>query len=191
MNEEFTRSGTSTDRRTAPDIENGQAASESAQTVRTRALKRYLIADPPAILVIHLKRFQQITKSHMAIFGNLRKIDDYVDYPEVLDMTEFLAPRKADYGLGNANENHHHSPQEPSRRRVLYRLYAVVVHLGNMLGGHYIAYAAAPGQPSTPDKRAATQDDRSWYFVSDTSVRQCSREEAMRGKAYICFYQRI
>lgn len=133
MNEESTRSGTSNDQRTAPDIESGQAASESAQTVRTRALKRYLIADPPAILVIHLKRFQQITKSNMAIFGNLRKIDDYVDYPEVLDMTEFIAPRKADYGLRNANENHHHSPQEPSRRRVLYRLYAVVVHLGNMV----------------------------------------------------------
>lgn len=70
----------------------------------------------------------------MAIFGNLRKIDDYVEYPEILDITEFLAPRKVDFGLEEDDEKHHHLPQERHEGKALYRLYAVVVHLGNMVG---------------------------------------------------------
>lgn len=193
---EYAHPSSSSSHNTAPGAQREQTSSDSNQTVRTRALKRYLIASPPAILVVHLKRFQQITRSQMAIFGNLRKIDDYVDYPEILDITEFLAPQKVDFGLEEDDGKHHSLPQEHHQGKVLYRLYAVVVHLGNMLGGHYIAYAAAPGQSSTarkdiPSRHPPIHDNRSWYFVSDTSVRQCSRDEAMQGKAYICFYQRI
>ncbi|KAG9051342.1 hypothetical protein FS837_009609 [Tulasnella sp. UAMH 9824] len=111
---------------TAPGTQRKQTSSDSNQTVRTRALKRYLIASPPAILVVHLKRFQQITRSQMAIFGNLRKIDDYVEYPEILDITEFLAPRKVDFGLKEDDEKHHYLPQERHQGKVLYRLKLIV-----------------------------------------------------------------
>ncbi|KAF5389673.1 hypothetical protein D9757_006058 [Collybiopsis confluens] len=41
----------------------------------------------------------------------------------------------------------------------MYRLYAVVVHIGNMLGGHYISYTALPNASDLP--AAATRDDSS------------------------------
>ena len=63
------------------------------------AYKRYLIATPPPVLVVHLKRFQQIAKTHLISFSHgFKKLDDYVTFPEYLDLTPFLAPRKEDYG---------------------------------------------------------------------------------------------
>jgi len=94
-----------------------------------------------------------------------------------LDLRPFMAPRKEKYGLDERGrtslsalngyrkqkdkEKHHHhhhhhwsswvsgesNEEEPP---VLYRLYAVVVHIGSMLGGHYIAYTALPEPPSSP-----------------------------------------
>ena len=107
----------------------------SKQVIYRRALKRYLIARPPPILVIHLKRFQQVSKSPITLFGNLKKLDDYVSFPEYLDIRPFLAPKKEDYGLGKGElrgkvaEKGRREEDKPS----VYRLYSVVVHIGNMV----------------------------------------------------------
>ena len=70
------------------------------------AYKRYLIATPPPVLVVHLKRFQQIAKTHLISFSHgFKKLDDYVTFPEYLDLTPFLAPRKEDYGLGKRRKD--------------------------------------------------------------------------------------
>jgi len=62
------------------------------------AYKRYLIATPPPVLVVHLKRFQQIAKMHLISFSHgFKKLDDCVTFPQYLDLTAFLAPRKEDY----------------------------------------------------------------------------------------------
>ncbi|GAA5843435.1 hypothetical protein JCM9279_002102 [Rhodotorula babjevae] len=61
-----------------------------------RAHKRYLISsdDLPPVLVIHLKRFMQTSKSSLfgAAFVNLKKRDDPVSFPREMDLTPFLAP---------------------------------------------------------------------------------------------------
>ena len=61
-----------------------------------RAHKRYLISsdDLPPVLVIHLKRFMQTSKSSLfgAAFVNLKKRDDPVSFPKEMDLTPFLAP---------------------------------------------------------------------------------------------------
>ncbi len=89
------------------------------------AYKRYLIATPPPVLVVHLKRFQQLSKTPMLSFSNgFKKLDDYITFPEILDLTPFLAPRKEDFARTGAK-------REPEK--CLYRLYAVVVHIGNMV----------------------------------------------------------
>jgi len=89
--------------------------------------------------------------------------------------------------------------------RCMYRLYAVVVHIGNMLGGHYIAYTALPSptpsptepkQDSTPtiptaDSSTSVTSERQWAYISDTIVRLTSLEEVLKAKAYICMYERI
>jgi ubiquitin C-terminal hydrolase len=95
----------------------------------------------------------------------------------------------------------------------MYRLYAVVVHIGNMLGGHYVAYTALPtpdSDISSPDTSIAgtptssldqlhgpksdTTDKsipRKWAYISDTVVRLATLEEVLKAKAYICMYERI
>ena len=102
--------------------------------------KRYLIATPPPVLVIHLKRFQQLTKSPFLSFSHgFKKLDDYVTFPEYLDLTPFLAPKKEDYGLGKkgkgkwGTEEEDKEKRRKAKERCMYRLYAVVVHIGNMV----------------------------------------------------------
>ncbi|KAG7446980.1 cysteine proteinase [Guyanagaster necrorhizus] len=158
------------------------------------AYKRYLVATPPPVLVVHLKRFQQISKTTMISFSNgFKKLDDYVTFPEILDLTPFLAPKKEDF-YDRGFKSH-----TKEMERCLYRLYAVVVHIGNMLGGHYIAYTAlpnsSPGEDSlkTPTSADSTpqRSHRQWAYISDTIVRLTTLEEVLKAKAYICMYERI
>ena len=108
----------------------------SQQVIMRRMYKRYLVATPPPILVVHLKRFQQASKMPVMSFSaGFKKMDEFVAFPEYLDLSPYLAPRKEDFGLGKASK-------EKSKRRsmikakddkCMYRLYAVVVHIGNMV----------------------------------------------------------
>jgi len=198
-----------------------QVPKRSEQVIHRRAFKRYLIDVPPPILVIHLKRFQHIGRSSMSMFaGTAKKMDDYVPFPEVLDLRPFLAPRKEKYGLDKhgrtprrrmASENTksgNHLPYTHSHHRlfggaeeedppVRYQLYAVVVHIGNMLGGHYIVYTALPRAPTTDSEPQKVTDgpvstmDRQWCCISDTVVRLASIDEVLKSKAYILFYEKI
>jgi ubiquitin C-terminal hydrolase len=108
------------------------------------AYKRYLIGTPPPVLVIHLKRFQHISRTYMMSFSHgLKKLDDYVTFPEYLDLTPFLAPKKEDFGLGRGLSIRHRAKE---KERCMYRLYAVVVHIGNMVC-FFITLALVPVLP--------------------------------------------
>jgi hypothetical protein len=61
----------------------------------------------------------------------LRKIDDFIAFPEYLDMKPFIAPRKEDYGLRPTKFTNNKGAYDD---QVMYRLYSVVVHIGNMVG---------------------------------------------------------
>lgn len=103
----------------------------SKQVIMRPAYKRYLIARPPPILVIHLKRFQQLSKTPMMSFSSgFKKLEDFVAFPELLDIAPFLAPKKEDFGLGKGGKVKFSSKNTD---RCMYRLYAVVVHIGNMV----------------------------------------------------------
>jgi hypothetical protein len=102
----------------------------SKQVVMRKFYKRYLIADPPLILVVHLKRFQQTSKTPFMSFSmGFKKLDDYVAFPEHLDITPFLAPNKEDFGLPSKKSKQ----SGRAKGKCTYRLYAVVVHIGNMV----------------------------------------------------------
>lgn len=101
------------------------------------------------------------------------------------------------------------SPEHcPDRTPMPYKLYAVVVHLGTMIGGHYIAYVLVdPERLFTPPgaeagiaehmeqmsldegegKREKVKDRRVWCYCSDTEIRLASVDEVMAAKAYLCF----
>ena len=116
----------------------------SKQVIFRRFYKRYLVSTPPPVLVIHLKRFQQVgvsSKTGAQFFGNFKKLDDVVNFSEYLDLGPFLMPKREDFGLKSKKSV---ANKEGNVERVkgdgkcMYRLYAVIVHIGNMVCCHYL-----------------------------------------------------
>lgn len=113
----------------------------------------------PKILIVQLKRFYGSGLS-------TRKVDTFVDFPEILDMKKFvLGPQK--------NEN-----------EIKYRLYAVSNQYGNLNSGHYTANARVK-DPINPD------DDKGWYEFNDSIVSKSSELSVHSAAAYVLFYERI
>lgn len=119
---------------------------KSQRVILRRAYKRYLIAVPPPVLVIRtsfttssgtntdsltdLKRFQQVSRTPISLFASLKKIEDFISFPEYLDLKPFIAPRKEEFGLRPSKIKDTKGAYDD---QVIYRLYAVVVHIGNMV----------------------------------------------------------
>lgn len=57
------------------------------------------------------------------------------------------------------------------------RLVGVVVHLGSVEGGHYVAYTYAKRQ-------------RQWMLCNDATVSPATEAEVLRAEAYVLFYER-
>ncbi|KAI9567055.1 hypothetical protein HD554DRAFT_2110084 [Boletus coccyginus] len=70
----------------------------------------------------------------------------------------------------------------------MYRLYVVVVHIGNMLGGHYVAYMALPPSLQQSDSGKVPRD---WAFISDTVIWLMSLEEVLKSRVYMRMYECI
>lgn len=111
---------------------------KSQQVIMRRTYKRYLIATPPPVLVVHLKRFQQISRMYAMSFSTgFKKLDEFVAFPEYLDVTPFLAPKREDFGLDKKQKGKKSKEKNANGKvkeeKCMYRLYAVVVHIGNMV----------------------------------------------------------
>ncbi|ELU04868.1 hypothetical protein CAPTEDRAFT_213428 [Capitella teleta] len=74
--------------------------------------------------------------------------------------------------------------ETPSTAENLFRLVAVVVHLGDMDSGHFVTYRRAPSAIGQrfPD---------AWLYTSDTVVRRASLDEVMTASSYMLFYDKI
>ncbi|XP_063537384.1 ubiquitin carboxyl-terminal hydrolase 16/45 isoform X1 [Cydia strobilella] len=187
---------------------------EGGKTVYTNATKRFLVASAPAILILHLKRFQLGPRCMF------RKMSKHVDFPAILDLAPFCAMDKLrkQPGINRTQE------------QVLYSLYGVVEHSGGMHGGHYVAYvkvraplrrdhprwgflpkSANVAPPAAEVQEAPEADSESelsgyesgegapmpdsppgkWYYVSDSMVSEISEDKVLRAQAYLLFYERI
>jgi hypothetical protein len=155
-----------------------------------RAQKRYLLAKLPPVLIVHLKRFQQTSKSSLfgGSFNDLKKLDEYVSFPERLDLSPFMAPEvtadrtKRRGRRGRVDEDVSHTSQDVPVEHD-YHLYAVIVHLGGMEGGHYVAYVKEEGSEGEPDSGC-------WTYCSDEKTRPATWEEVRVSKAYLLWYAR-
>ncbi|XP_011498809.1 PREDICTED: ubiquitin carboxyl-terminal hydrolase 45 [Ceratosolen solmsi marchali] len=173
---------------------------EGVKMVCTDSIKKYLISQVPAVLILHLKRFQ------MQKFS-FRKVCKHVSFPMLLD----FAPVSKD-------------------KRQVYALYGVVVHTGNLCGGHYVSYvkSRAPLKPNDPrwsflpSKDSFPSDETSsesnldlkksetidleitdpkiteiqtppgqWYYISDSRVQKVDEKTVLQKEAYLLFYERI
>ncbi|XP_041981890.1 ubiquitin carboxyl-terminal hydrolase 45 isoform X2 [Aricia agestis] len=183
---------------------------KDGKTVYTNATKRFLVSSPPAILILHLKRFQLGPRCMF------RKMTKHVDFPTILNLAPFCAMDKLKK-LPNVAKG---------QNELLYSLYGVVEHSGGMHGGHYVAYVKVrrpvePGDPrwwflpksaNIPASGAGDADSDSdlsgyesgesptnapavpagrWYYVSDSMVSEVSEDKVLRAQAYLLFYERI
>lgn len=164
------------------------------KTVYTNATKQLLIYNPPAVLILHLKRFQ-VYRFRSA------KVPKFVKFPTLLDLAPFCSKRSQNLPTFEAGQT-----------KVLYSLYGVVEHSGSIHGGHYVAYvkvrpkleensyrwqflpknqksdkAQAPkgaqGEPEAPAGK--------WYYISDSHVSEASETRVLSAQAYLLFYERI
>uniref|UniRef100_A0A914VHP8 Ubiquitin carboxyl-terminal hydrolase n=1 Tax=Plectus sambesii TaxID=2011161 RepID=A0A914VHP8_9BILA len=170
------------------------------------ATKRYLVYSPPAVLTIHLKRFQQTPIGRLGRMST-RKLSGRVEFPFLLDLAPFCSKRAQRI--------------DSAQQRVLYALYGVVSHSGDLGGGHYVAYVKARGREqsmvdhflsvaakpdaldaktSTKTEDCSTTDTSSqrftpsageWYYISDSSVSKATEAKVLAAEAYILFYERI
>jgi len=162
------------------------------KTIYRQSTKQMLISSPPAILILHLKRFQMC-------YSKTRKMTKDVTFPWVLDIAPYCS-------LKCQNK------LSPGQNRLLYSLYGVVEHNGFLHSGHYLAYVKVrdsvkddsyrftflEGSKTKPPKIIDSNDDPShlapsgtWYSVSDSIVRQVTPSVVQNCQAYLLFYERI
>lgn len=184
-------------------VQNNNA---DTKMVCTPSTKQYLISKVPAVLILHLKRFQ-------AQRVDFRKVTRHVSFPILLDLAPIC-------------KNH--------RKPRMYALYGVVEHSGTIHGGHYVAYVKSrlPLKPDDPrwsflpskyENEAATSEsaeertkeeeqeekeeetkeatgDNSvkiepppgkWYYISDSRVTEVDEATVLKRQAYLLFYERI
>uniref|UniRef100_A0A2S2QG19 ubiquitinyl hydrolase 1 n=1 Tax=Sipha flava TaxID=143950 RepID=A0A2S2QG19_9HEMI len=162
------------------------------KTIYRQSTKQMLISSPPAILILHLKRFQMC-------YSTTRKMAGDVSFPWVLDIAPYCSVKCQ-------------NKLSPGQNRILYSLYGVVEHTGFLHSGHYIAYVKVrdavkedsyrlsflEGSKTKLSKVIDGNDDPShlapngtWYYVSDSLVQQVEPEAVQRCQAYLLFYERI
>lgn len=116
------------------------------------ARKQVLLEQMPRVLILHLKRF-----SHNTATGALNKVARMMNFPEILRVPERLV-----YGRGTGG---------------VYRLVAVVTHVGKELaGGHY-----------TCDVRWGD----GWVSCDDSKVLRTALAKVARKQAYLLFYEAV
>uniref|UniRef100_A0A182YRD4 Ubiquitin carboxyl-terminal hydrolase n=1 Tax=Anopheles stephensi TaxID=30069 RepID=A0A182YRD4_ANOST len=136
---------------------------KGGKSVNTNATKQFLISQPPAVLILHLKRFQVGLRS---VFKKLNKL---VSFPFVLDIAPFC---------GSKVKRASHI--RPGQKRILYALYGLVEHSGSMHGGHYVAYVKVRPTFGPEDER--------WKFIPQgtkdeldrKSEQEMAKEQALR-----------
>lgn len=116
----------------------------------------------PRILCMNLKRFRNSR-------GSTHKLDCRVPFPETFDFSQSLQ---------------HVFSENFAQNECRYTLYAVVVHSGYAMFGHYTAYVRH-------------RENKCWYYADDSHVQQTSWEEVQRtygGRhsrtAYMLMYRR-
>ncbi|CAG8793450.1 22107_t:CDS:2, partial [Gigaspora rosea] len=178
-----------------PKLSNKESQPHPQKYILRKARKRYLFDSLPPVLVFHLKRFQQVGGRFSV---SMKKIDDFVSFEEEIDVRDFIVPPGSE-GEEMEDEDDESGSELPSEsRNTKYRLYGVVVHLGSLYNGHYIAYVLSRnivpmreqyGIPYLSDddykevekiSETVGEGQRQWIYCSDGSVRAVNVDEVLK-----------
>jgi len=186
---------------------DSSSSSNKKEVVYSAASKQFLIFCPPAILTLHMKRFQQT-------LSGLKKVNKHVQFPISLDLASYCS--SSCYSLDNV---------DIGQTQLMYSLYAVVEHSGSLHGGHYTAFIKqrsddnpdltrffSPSLSCGNDFQSKllhnmkekiesrgtgssvtdnTGSTNKWFHISDSSVSEVTEDRVLRCQAYLLFYERI
>ncbi|XP_028162495.1 ubiquitin carboxyl-terminal hydrolase 30 homolog [Ostrinia furnacalis] len=177
---------------TAPELVAGVrcdkccGAEDSTKHIRTVSFGKL-----PACLCLHIGRVEWAR-------GALSKRAEHVAFPEALSLAPYAHPTpppvtvnqvnlaslvsegRLRSGLCAANtEAASATATGVTAERALYRLVAVVVHVGGPRSGHFATY-----------RRGNGFEAKRWWYTSDTLVHEVSLAEVLRCAAYMLFYER-
>lgn len=172
-----------------------------------------LIAFPPPILTLHLKRFEVDSRHYI----NLKKINQFVSFPLKLNLSPFVS--RIYLPLAKVFENH---DSNHSNCSILYDLYGIVEHSGSIRSGHYTAYVKVRKEKSSLKKFArlipfvasveeivesidynninefieesssnSNNEEGKWFYISDSHVSLSNVATVLSSQAYLLFYERI
>jgi ubiquitin carboxyl-terminal hydrolase 16/45 len=189
--------------------------------VYTTASKQMLIAFPPPILTLHLKRFQAEGLRSV----NFRKINRFVGFGLELDLSPWVS--KASEQLSRC------MGVLDTSKTIKYSLFGIVEHSGTLRSGHYTAYVKMDTNDNkssdkllrlrpfvaTVDKLleaidvlslnddedskeeadggsataavAANSSSPKWFHISDSHVSSVTEHAVLSAQAYILFYERL
>ena len=126
---------------------------KKAEKVYTKAVRTQLIALPPAVLVVHLKRFEANAFGGSRSGGGgftrgaayAHKLSTAISFPERLCLAPYTSrlyemAYAQFYESGTTAEEG--EEEEGGDTKLEYQLYGVVLHSGSLRSGHYTAYVA-------------------------------------------------
>ncbi|CAF2637171.1 unnamed protein product [Rotaria sp. Silwood2] len=127
------------------------------------ALRSTKLIDASPVIFIHLKRFVYDKQAKI-----IRKIKQFISYPELLDFSSFITPEV----LQSNKENH-------TFHQYIYQLNAVVVHIGETVNsGHIFSYVRSP--------------DNLWYKADDASITKTNLDKVLADNdSYILCYSKL
>ncbi|KAJ2938023.1 hypothetical protein O0L34_g14474 [Tuta absoluta] len=148
----------------------------------TKHIRTVSFGKLPTCLCLHVGRVEWAG-------GGLAKRTEHVAFPEALSMApyasvaqpqlelaSFLGQGRLRGGLAALNSG---GSATPDSERALYKLVAVVVHVGGPRSGHFATY-----------RRGNGFEAKRWWYTSDTLVHEVSVQEVLRCAAYMLFYER-
>lgn len=93
-------------------------------------------------------------------------------------------PSEASFVPSSPNDASRFARGEPAHHNDYY-LCAVIVHLGDASGGHYVCFRIK----NEPSGDETNLDDMPWLYISDSQVREVSFQHVQAQRAYMLFYK--
>ncbi|KAK7008177.1 Ubiquitin carboxyl-terminal hydrolase 30 [Halocaridina rubra] len=185
------------------DVTCDDCTKRACSNIKTTFTKQLTIGKLPNCLCFHIKRTVWMDN------GSAMKRQDHVVFPEFLTMdpytyiTSLSGGKEASIVSANINSisrNIHSSSSDGSsapspknesslvfrvgrlRCEHLYRLKAVIVHVGDAFRGHFVTYRRGALCTSTRNK---------WFYTSDLNIRETCLDDMKKANAYMILYEKV
>ena len=132
------------DKYTEKEVLDGDDKYEVEGHGKEKAIKSTTFSKFPPVLILQLKRFEYNPK-----LGSMEKVNDHFEFYDAIDLSKYLNNRNTNCEDMNTK----------------YKLLSVVVHKGNIYGGHYYAYT----------RFDVTKNE--WYCFNDKMVHKADLYE--------------